>query len=144
MKNVIIGLAIGISSLSQGQEFKQDFEQAKRQAQQENKNILLVFSGLEWSDNSKELDRTVWQSPDFKEYATDNLVLIKAEFPKRKAWSEPVDVNTQNMVLTEKYNRDGFFPFVVVLDKNGKVLGKTGYEDLNPKEYIKLLKSFQK
>jgi hypothetical protein len=46
------------------------------------------------------------------------------------------------MILTEKYNRDGFFPFIVLLDKTGKKLGKTGYEDFETvAEYIKLFRA---
>jgi hypothetical protein len=33
------------------------------------------------------------------------------------------------LALAEKYNKDGFFPLVVVLDKTGKVLAKKGYEN---------------
>ena len=47
-----------------------------------------------------------------------------------------------NKQLMEKYNLNGYFPFVVVLDKNGKVLGNTGYKKTTPKEYINTLSSF--
>jgi L-amino acid N-acyltransferase YncA len=55
---------------------------------------------------------------------------------------EPVDINAENIVLAEKYNRNGFFPYIVLLNKNGRVLGKTGYEEFeNAKEYLFLLKN---
>ena len=40
------------------------------------------------------------------------------------------------------YNKQGFFPFVVVLDEEGKVLGETGYKKVEPIEYINILNSF--
>jgi len=36
----------------------------------------------------------------------------------------------------------GYFPLVLLLDANGKVLGKTGYKKVKPAEYISLLNSF--
>jgi hypothetical protein len=36
----------------------------------------------------------------------------------------PEELKKQNQGLAEKYNQEGFFPLVVVLDGNGKVLGK--------------------
>jgi hypothetical protein len=43
----------------------------------------------------------------------------------------------------ENYNTQGYFPFVAVLDKNGKMLGSTGYKKTSPTEYIKILTSFK-
>ena len=44
--------------------------------------------------------------------------------------------------LAEKYNPNGYFPFVVVLDKSGNVLGKIGYKKTTPQEYIKIIDSY--
>jgi hypothetical protein len=47
-----------------------------------------------------------------------------------------------NNFLAEKYNPNGYFPLVVVLNKNGEVLGETSYKKTTPKQYINLLESF--
>lgn len=119
------------------QEWNTDFDAAKRLATAQNKKILLVFSGSDWCLRCIELEKEVWQSPEFTAEAQKNWVLLRADFRQKKANPDPVNVNDTKMVLTEKYNRDGFFPFMVMLDKNGKVLGKTGYEeDFTAREYI--------
>ena len=46
--------------------------------------------------------------------------------------------------LAEKYNLEGSFPLVVILDKNGKVLGKMGFKNVSPEEYIKMIHAFEK
>jgi len=124
------------------QEWLTDFDAAKKQAAATGKHILLVFSGPEWCSNCTKLDTLVWDSPEFKAEAEKNWILLRADFAQKKGMPEPVDVNDVKMILTEKYNRDGFFPFIVLLDKTGKKLGKTGYENLaTVAEYIKLFKA---
>lgn len=119
------------------QEWNTDFEAAKKKAAAENKNILLVFSGSDWCARCMELEKTVWQSEAFKEDSKKNWVLLRADFLQKKGNPEPVDVNDVKMILAEKYNRDGFFPLIVVLDKYGKVLGKSGPQDYTTaEEYI--------
>ena len=34
------------------------------------------------------------------------------------------------------------FPYVLVLDEEGKVLGSTGYKKISPQKYIELLSSY--
>lgn len=112
------------------QEWNYDLESARKEAIAENKNILLVFSGSDWCMRSIELEKTLFNSEEFSEAAKNNWVLLRADFQKKKGIPEPVDINDPKMILTEKYNRDGFFPFFVLLDKNGRVISKQGYEDL--------------
>lgn len=118
------------------QDWNTDFQAAKNRAVAENKNILLVFSGSDWCARCMELEKNLWSSTEFKTEAKKNWVLLRADFLQKKGEPEPVNVNDMKMVLAEKYNRDGFFPFIVVLDKYGKVLGKTGTEDFTAEEYI--------
>ncbi len=78
------------------------------------------------------------------EFAKNNLILERADFPKKKQNQLAPEIKELNQNLAEKYNKDGMFPLVVVLDKNGKVLGKTGYKNVSPQEYVNILKSFLK
>jgi thioredoxin-related protein len=119
------------------QEWIYDFDAAKKKAAAENKNILLVFSGSDWCARCIELEKMVWQSDAFKTEAKKSWVLLRADFQQKKGNPEPVDVNDMKIILAEKYNRDGFFPYIVLLDKNGKVLGKSGFEEFaTAEEYI--------
>ncbi len=68
--------------------------------------------------------------------------MLKADFPRKKKNKLTDEQQKQNNQLAEKYNTQGYFPLVVVMDKNDKVLGTTGYEKMETFEYIKLLSSF--
>ena len=70
--------------------------------------------------------------------------MLQADFPKRSKNALPKDQQAKNDQLAEKYNPNGYFPFVVILDKTGKVLGQTGYKNMSSKEYIDHLNSFLK
>jgi len=133
-----------VVTIGYSQEWKTDFTVAKSEASSQNKNILLVFSGSDWCGPCIKLDRDIWQSAEFKEFAKNNLVLERADFPKKKQNQLAPELKKINEELAEKYNKDGMFPLVVVLDKNGKVLGKTAYKNVSPQEYIAMLKSFLK
>lgn len=121
-----------------------DFDQAKRQAEEKNRPILLVFSGVDWCVPCMKLENNIWQSEEFKSFAKDHYVLLKADFPKQKKNRLSVEQQAHNDRLAEKYNPNGYFPLVVLLDKNGKVIGNTGFKNLAPAEYIKHLQSLEK
>ena len=133
-----------IVTIGYSQEWKTNFEVAKIEATNQNKNILLVFSGSDWCGPCIKLDRDIWKSACFMEFAKNNLILERADFPKKKQNQLTPEIKELNQSLAEKYNKDGMFPLVVVVDKNGKVLGKTGYKNVSPQEYVNILKSFLK
>ena len=124
------------------QDWQTDFEKAKAIAAEKNRNIVLVFQGSDWCAPCMKLDREIWSTDEFKDYAKDHFVMLLAEFPRKKANALPSYQQEKNDHLAEKYNSEGFFPLVVVLDKDGNVLGKTGYRKTTPSGYIKILESF--
>jgi thioredoxin-related protein len=144
MKKLMLSMLLLTLTIGYSQEWKTNFEVTKTEATNQNKNILLVFSGSDWCGPCIKLDRDIWKSSEFMEFAKNNLILERADFPKKKQNQLTPEIKNLNQNLAEKYNKDGMFPLVVVLDKNGKVLGKTGYKNVSPTEYIALLKSFLK
>ncbi|MFV5696492.1 thioredoxin family protein [Flavobacterium sp. LB3P122] len=144
MKKIFLLMLLFLVTIGYSQEWRTNFEITKTEATNQNKNILLVFSGLDWCGPCIKLDRDIWKSAEFMEYAKNNLILERADFPKKKQNQLSPEIKKQNQSLAEKYNKDGMFPLVVVLDKNGKVLAKTGYKKVSPTEYVNLLNSFIK
>lgn len=124
------------------QEWQTDFETAKTVAANENKKIILVFQGSDWCAPCIKLDKEIWSTEEFKNYASTNFVLLKADFPRRKKNRLTDSQQQKNNQLMEKYNLRGYFPYVAVLNKDGNLLGSTGYKKISPSEYIKLLTSF--
>jgi thioredoxin-related protein len=142
MKFIFI-LIITFSLNSFAQDWQTNFNEAKKQASKSNHSIVLVFQGSDWCGPCMKLDKEVWSTPEFKKLSKDHFVMLKADFPRRKANKLSDEQTAQNAKLAELYNNQGFFPLVVVLDSNGKVLGKMGYEKSSPKAYFDKLSTFE-
>lgn len=144
-KGILLLLIIAMNSMAAfSQEWQLDFSTAKEMASKESKHIVLVFQGSDWCAPCMKLDREVWSTDVFKDYAKDHFVMLQADFPRRKANALSDAQAKANAQLAETYNKIGIFPLVVVLDENGKVLGETGYKKSTPEAYIEELNSLIK
>lgn len=134
-----------LSSFSlMAQEWLTNFEEAKNLASKSDKNIILVFQGSDWCAPCMKLEREIWDTKTFKDFSKNHFVLLKADFPKKKKNRLEEKQQQANNALAERYNSQGIFPLVLVLNKNGKVLGSTGYKKMTPSDYVNLLISFEK
>ncbi len=143
MKKAILFFLLFSVTVIYSQEWQTDFKKAKELALKKNIPIILVFQGSDWCAPCIKLDKEIWSTQEFKNYAKDHFVMVQADFPKKKKNALPADQVEKNKMLAEQYNPNGYFPFVVKLDKDGKVLGETSYKKVKPTEYIKLLESFK-
>ncbi|TGV01109.1 thioredoxin family protein [Flavivirga rizhaonensis] len=146
MKTGILTLIVVFITLNTifAQDWQTNFEKAKDIATKENKPIVLVFQGSDWCAPCIKLDREIWSTDAFKSYAKNNYVMLQADFPRKKKHALTELQTKANTKLAETYNKNGIFPFVVVLDNHGKVLGQTSYKKTTPTSYIEELNSFIK
>ncbi len=135
---IVFILSLNTARLS-AQDWRIDWGIAKVEAEQANKKLILVFSGSDWCIPCIKLEKEIWESPSFTQYAEQYYVLFRADFPKRKKNKLPEMIQKLNDRLASKYNSKGYFPLVVVLDAKGKVKGQLGYEKLTPEAYITLI-----
>lgn len=99
-----------------------NFDQAKTEASQAHKLILLNFSGSDWCGPCIKLKKTIFESDEFSQFAADNLILVRADFPRLSKNQLDAKQTAHNEALAEKYNRQGKFPFTVLLSSDGTVL----------------------
>jgi thioredoxin-related protein len=106
-----------------------DFNQAVAESKQNNKLILLNFSGSDWCGPCIKLKKDVFESDEFKSFASEKLVLIRADFPRMKKNQLEKTQQEKNEILAEKYNTNGKFPLTILIDSKGKVLREwDGYQ----------------
>lgn len=117
------------------------YEQAQKEAQSKNRLLLMDFTGSDWCGWCIMLDKEVFSKPEFKEYASKNLVLLELDFPRRKQM--PAETVAQNEKLLMKYGIQGF-PTVVIFDSSGKPLGALGYTAGGPQAFIEQLERLRK
>ncbi|MHA7830146.1 MAG: thioredoxin family protein [Flagellimonas sp.] len=144
MKKIIYILLFACTGMLQAQ-WQENFDNALKKAATEDKPIVLVFSGSDWCAPCIRLKRHIFDSEEFQAYAAENYVMYDADFPRKKQNKLPEEKMNQNKSLAEKYNPKGYFPLVVVMDKDQNVLGTTGFvARTSPEKYIKTLNKFLK
>ena len=139
MKKALFLLAILFGWMASAQDWHLYMEQAQAKAKQENKSLVLVFQGSDWCAPCIKLDKAIWSSEVFKKYAQDHLVMVKADFPRKKANALNPSQQKHNQSLAERYNPQGYFPLVVVFNSAGQVTKTLGYANKSPQEYISLM-----
>lgn len=118
-----------------------DMEVAKKRAKEENKKILVDFTGSDWCGWCIKLKKEVFDKPEFQEYAQKNLVMLELDFPRKKEL--PAKEKEQNDKLSEEYQVEGF-PTILVINARGKELARTGYVEGGPAKYVEHLKELLK
>lgn len=99
-----------------------DFDKARADAANNNKFIVINFSGSDWCGPCIKLKRDVLDSPEFLSFAEKNLMLVRADFPRLKKNQLDKKQTALNEALAEKYNQEGKFPFTVLVGADGKML----------------------
>lgn len=120
--------------------FDKSFEEAKK----EKKPLLVLFTGSDWCPPCKMLEKNIFSSVEFEEYAKKHLVLMKADFPRRPENQLPKEQQAHNQNLSQKYGVRGF-PTVILIDNTGKELDRTvGYRGNTATEFVNNIKELTK
>jgi hypothetical protein len=69
--------------------------------------------------------------------------MLKVDFPKKRKNKLSKIQQEHNNNLAEKYNTVGYFPFIVIMDFNGNVVGTISNKKKSAMEYIEIIESFQ-
>lgn len=99
-----------------------DLAAAQKTAKEKKQLILLNFSGSDWCAPCIATKRDYFESDAFSDMAKDRLVLVNADFPRKKKNQLSEEQTKKNEALAERYNKEGSFPLTLLLDANGKVL----------------------
>lgn len=103
-------------------QWETSFENAKKTAKEKHELILLNFSGSDWCGPCIMLRKEYLESDTFSKFANDNLVLVNADFPRKKKNIGTPEQTKRNEALAEIYNKEGVFPLTLILNSDGKVL----------------------
>ncbi|AYL99121.1 thioredoxin family protein [Mucilaginibacter celer] len=120
-----------------------DFDKAKTEAAATHKLIVINFSGSDWCGPCIRLRKEILETDQFDAFASDHLVLVRADFPRQKKNQLSKEQVKLNEALAERYNPDGKFPFTLLVDENGKVLKNwDGYPNESTDQFIDQIKPF--
>lgn len=116
-----------------------DLSKAQTRAKAEGKFVLLFFHGSDGCPPCVEMQRQVFESHAFVEYARQALLLVDVDFPEKQQQDQ--DLRRTNLALKAKFNLsrevgEGF-PTIVLLNEAGEtVFQETGYVGGGPAEVL--------
>jgi phage shock protein E len=103
-----------------------DLPKAQAQAKAEKKLVFILIHGSDWCSTCRELQQQVLDTPEFKEFANQSLVLVDADFPESTPQSP--ELKKANAAIKDRFNLGDIYPSVVVLNDAGvTVFQESGY-----------------
>jgi protein disulfide-isomerase len=109
---------------SENVEWFTDAEAAQAKAKEEDKLVLLNFTGSDWCMWCQRLKRDVFDKPEFAQFAQTKLVLVEVDFPQHKTLPEAQQ--HANARLDKAYHINSY-PTIILLDSDGRQIGRMGY-----------------
>lgn len=102
------------------------YKEALKTAKKEDKPVLVYFTGSDWCAPCIVLDRELFYTEKFKEFADSNLVLLEVDLPRNQDLLSD-DKMSENLYLQKKFKVKSF-PTLLFLNHRGrKIAEKKGY-----------------
>lgn len=121
--------------------WRTDAEVAAKESQSTGKDMLLLFTGSDWCPPCKLLEEHILSQPAFADGVRDKFILLMFDFPQEKEL--PADLVKQNQQWADKYGVEGF-PTLVLVDREQRPFGITGFRDEPPAQFVEKLVEMQK
>ncbi len=123
-------------------EWTMDFEAAKALAKAKNLPLLMNFTGSDWCGWCKLMDKNVFTTEAWKNYATQSMVSVFIDFPKDKSLV-PAKLVERNKALSEKFEVGGYPTYILLAPDGEKQLGKlSASRDATPANFIQSIKKY--
>lgn len=140
MKALFLLLCLGVTSICFGQDWVINIDEAKRLAVEQNKPILILFEGSDWCGPCQRMERDIWTTDTFLDYAKEELVLLKIDFTRRPKNRPTKAIREHHTAVADKYHKSGMFPHVVLINVQGDVLGKANFTTSEPTDFLMIIK----
>ena len=133
----------GLACMMQAGEWVGSYQTAKKQAIRQNKKILIFFSGSDWCEAGRRLNRDLFRTRTFQDLADRKYVLYNADFPKYTRLGQ--ETEESNRRLAARYGIHRFPAIVVAEPKFGSLLVKqVGINDMTPGQLLDKLSKVEK
>jgi hypothetical protein len=125
---LILGLGLvtvagcGQSGSSVTADWHSSGSEAKQIALQTHRPLFVAFMGSDWSEPCQAIRKEILDTQVFKDFASDKLVLVMADFPR--GTQLPLDEVKQNEEMAKGAQVDRLPVFVLVDPRNGTLFGR--------------------
>lgn len=137
-----------VATQAQDIEWQTDIKKAVDMSAKSKKPLLLFFTGSDWCGWCIRLQKEVLKTPEFANWARENVVLVELDYPRRTPQSP--ELKQQNAELQRFFGIRGYptIWFANAENKDGKTsftqLGSTGYVAGGPTAWLKAANSILK
>ncbi len=102
------------------------FAEARVEAAEAEKLILLWFTGSDWCKYCVMLEKEVFHTAEFAAWYGDKIVPVVVDFPRQSSLAP--ELARQNEMLKERYSTNiTSYPTALFVNSQGQVMGKLGY-----------------
>ena len=139
MRSTLLTLAFtalaAAPAVASGDDWYADYDEALAVAKEQQKDLLVDFTGSDWCVWCHRLDDEVFGVEGFMEGVQDKYVLVKLDFPNDQAIKDAVPNPERNNELMERWGVRGF-PTVLAVDTESRPFAKTGYMQGGPDAWL--------
>lgn len=120
--------------------WESNFDIAKQRSIQENKIILIHFVHKNKDAKHVKLEKALFESSDFIDYANKEVVLLKVDLGiERTGDSEKQFYH--NSILVERFNNKMLAPYTIITDAEGNILKRWNHEQpIAPADFVRSIK----
>lgn len=145
MKKIFLLLffaAFSFASQAQEQVWHTDLQKAVQLSEKSDKPLLLFFTGSDWCGWCIRLQKEVFKTAEFSEWAKSNVILVELDFPRRTPITP--ELKKQNGELQQFFGVRGY-PTIWLTNVNQnkkdknisfEKLGSTGYVAGGPTAWL--------
>ncbi|MHC4263245.1 MAG: thioredoxin family protein [Planctomycetota bacterium] len=142
MRTTLLTLALSAvacgPALALGDNWYADYDEAMAAAKEQQKDLLVDFTGSDWCGWCIKLDEEVFSTDAFLGGVADQYILVKLDFPRAEEIKAKVPNPERNRELQEQFGVRGF-PTIALVNQNGERFAETGYRAGGPEPYLEHL-----
>lgn len=119
---------------SESAAWRTGFPEARAEAKESGKVLLLDFTGSDWCSWCIHLHKEVFDKQEFLAAAPEKFVLVELDYPKDNS-KFPKSLVKQNETLLKRYPVTGY-PTVLLCDSDARPFAATGYQEGGVTKYL--------
>jgi thioredoxin-related protein len=118
-------------------EWTMDYDAALKAAAENGNPIILDFTGSDWCGYCIQMQKQIFSTETWREFAADNLNMVTIDFPSNES-IVPREFRKRNEILRDRFGVKGF-PTYIFLEPDGKtVIGQEGADpQAEPAGYVR-------
>ncbi|MEZ6093374.1 MAG: thioredoxin family protein [Pirellulaceae bacterium] len=120
--------------------FTEDVAAALVDAKENNKDLLVLFTGSDWCPPCKKWEAEVFSQAEFLDTASTSFALIKLDFPNEIKQKD--ELKERNREWQERFGITGY-PTVVVMDVEQRPIGFVAYLEGGPQPFLDVINELQ-